>query len=339
VNNHYHSGNLWFFFFGQSLPLTNIMKTNEEIGAVPFERQIAGHGALLKLPENRVAKPLIERELWFYNTLKENSHLLPFTIPCHGTMEVEFTKEKITEWMGQVQEAQTRVNGNKENTKVEFDGKEVSINPWSLKVTNSNLGALLKKNMLVKKYLIMEDATAKYKEPCVCDLKIGTRQHGDDAAPDKKRRHTAKCENTTSKTSGLRLCGQMVYEPESEKYRHFDKYQGRAVTEDTLKPTIAKFLDNGMVFRKDVLYQYITTLKKLLEVVQSDAMTCHYRFYSTSLLLLYEGDMNHNTPADLKMIDFAHTFPYEKGDCLDDGYLFGLNKFLTILEEIALEHK
>lgn len=59
-------------------------------------------------------------------------------------------------------------------------------------------------------YLCLEDLTYPFRIPCICDVKIGTRQHGDDAAPDKKLRHTAKCENTTSKPLGVRLCGQMV---------------------------------------------------------------------------------------------------------------------------------
>jgi inositol-hexakisphosphate kinase len=201
-------------------------------------------------------------------------------------------------------------------------------------------------------YLILEDLTSKYKKPCICDLKIGTRQHGDDAAPDKKRRHTAKCENTTSKPLGMRLCGQMVtiitsflftlkvYEPETTKYRHFTKYEGRNLTEEDLKPAIARFLQNGTQFRTDILYKYIDTLKQLLQVVQSDAMACQYRFYSASLLLLYEGDPEYKSDSlfDLKMIDFAHTFPYEQGDPLDDGFIFGLNNFLNMLEQIALDH-
>jgi len=314
-------------------------KTYSEIGAVPFEYQIAGHGALLKLPDNKVAKPLIERELWFYNTLEKNPCLLPFTVPHFGVLEVEFTREKVEEWIKEVQDAQSRGHG--ENTKCEFDGKEVTVNPWSLKVTNCNLGSMLKKEILIKKYLVLEDLTKKYKEPCICDLKIGTRQHGDDAAPDKKRRHTAKCENTTSKTLGMRLCGQLVYQPQTKNYRHFNKYEGRKVTEENIKPIIAQFLHNGSELRIDVLHKYIQTLKEMLAIVQSDAMTCHYRFYSTSLLLLYEGNTDtsgKDTLFDLKMIDFAHTFPSQEGDPLDDGYLFGLKNFLSILEQIALDH-
>jgi len=285
-----------------------------------------------------VAKPSIDRELWFYSTLEKNPCLLPFTVPFFDTMDVQFSKETVTEWMKEVQEAESR---NDNNTSCEFDGKEVVVNPWSLKVTSKNLGKMLKKDILVKKYLVLEDLTSKYKVPCICDLKIGTRQHGDDAAPDKKRRHTAKCETTTSKPLGMRLCGQMVYEPHTKTHRHFNKYEGRKVTEETLKPSIAQFLDNGTDFRIDVLNKFIEKLKELIEVVQSDAMTCQYRFYSASLLLLYEGDPSSSleTVIDLKMIDFAHTFPLEEGDIQDDGYIFGLKNFLHILEQIALDHQ
>jgi len=309
-----------------------------EHNVVPFEHQIAGHGALLKLENNRVAKPLIDRELWFYRTLENNICLLPFTAPFHGTIDVKFTKDKVQQWIKEVQDAEVRGKG--QNTMIEFEGNQVSINPWSLKVTNDNLGSMLKKGVLVKKYLVLDDLTKKYKEPCICDLKIGTRQHGDDAAPDKKYRHTAKCENTTSKTLGMRLCGQMVFQPSTKQYKHFNKYEGRQVTLDSMKITMAQFFDNGTTFRLDILHKYIHILKKLLEVVQSDAMTCKYRFYSSSLLLLYEGDISSHSEGlcDLKMIDFAHTFPFEKGDPEDDGYIFGLKSFLNILEQIATLH-
>lgn len=131
-----------------------------------------------------------------------------------------------------------------------------------------------------------------------------------------------------------------VYEPGSGKYRHFNKYEGRKITEENIKDAIAQYFWNGKEYRVDALAKLAETLRRLIEVVQSDAMTCHYRFYATSLLLLYEGDTrgSSDTPVDLKMIDFAHTFPFQEGDPMDDGHVFGLKNFLTILEQIAKEH-
>ncbi len=57
---------------------------------------------------------------------------------------------------------------------------------------------------------MLEDLTGKYRYPCICDLKMGTRQDGDDTPHDKKLRHQNKVKTTTSLPLGIRLCGTQV---------------------------------------------------------------------------------------------------------------------------------
>ena len=81
-------------------------------------------------------------------------------------------------------------------------------------------------------YLVLEDVTRQFQKPCVLDLKMGSRQHGPDASPEKAARQIAKCADSTSCSLGFRFCGFQVFDPtcgksDSSGYVVRDKYFGR----------------------------------------------------------------------------------------------------------------
>ena len=59
-------------------------------------------------------------------------------------------------------------------------------------------------------YMVLENLTSKFSSPSILDLKVGTRQYGDDIPEEKKKKHMKTVAESTSSTLGIRICGMQV---------------------------------------------------------------------------------------------------------------------------------
>ncbi|XP_028652482.1 inositol hexakisphosphate kinase 3-like [Erpetoichthys calabaricus] len=247
-------------------------------------------------------------------------------------------------------------NGNKNDIQ-----ERNSHNPWGLhclRTLLSHMTSEFTENKLFR-FVLLENVVSQFHQPCILDLKMGTRQHGDDATEEKKKRHMKKCEQSTSSSLGLRLGGMQVYQAKSHHFHCRDKYYGRTLTEEGFQQTLYHFLHDGHRLKKELIDPILQKLLCLKSIIERQGS---YRFYSSSLLIIYEGKHQSNSnlghqkrsPAgystepppstmpkvDVRMIDFAHT-TYKGArnntttyDGPDLGYIFGLQNLIHILRKI-----
>ncbi|KAK3091578.1 hypothetical protein FSP39_020924 [Pinctada imbricata] len=148
------------------------------------------------------------------------------------------------------------------------NGPTGNINPWSLKCHKRTLSKMKKTNGQDKehcKFILLENVAAKFRYPCILDLKMGTRVHGDEVSEAKKERHMMKCSNTTSCSLGARICGMQVFQVDTGLYMCQNKYYGRNLSVEGFKQTLQQFLHNGHEVRQELTKPIVTRLKQLVE--------------------------------------------------------------------------
>lgn len=165
---------------------------------------------------------------------------------------------------------------------------QLKHNPWSLKCQQQHLQKMKEnaKHRNQYKFILLENLTWRHTMPCVLDLKMGTQQHGDDASEEKKAVKIRKCQQSTASSIGVCLSGMQVYQSDTGQLMFMSKFHGRRLTPPDFKEALFQFFHSGRRLRHELLSPVLRRLRDMqaaLEACES------YRFYSSSLLIIYDG--------------------------------------------------
>jgi inositol-hexakisphosphate kinase len=165
--------------------------------------------------------------------------------------------------------------------------RESSLNHLPL---NPKEAQLAKPDERVVFFLLLEDLTADMGRPCVLDLKMGTRQYGIEANPKKMESQRRKCKTTTSQQLGVRICGMQTFNVKKQQPAYEDKYFGRDLKAGReFREALIRFLYDGVSY-SSVAKRIPTILDKISKLESMVRRLPGYRFYASSLLMLYDAE-------------------------------------------------
>ncbi|XP_022107177.1 inositol polyphosphate multikinase-like [Acanthaster planci] len=143
-------------------------------------------------------------------------------------------------------------------------------------------------------YLKIKDVTARFRKPCVMDVKIGCKSYEDGVSL--RKVELAKEKYPNLEKIGFQILGMRVYHPATDEFECRDKFYGRSLQGDNVIEGFARYLNVVDDVRIDVVPEFLKQIRRI-ERWFTNQKQLH--FYSSSLLFVYEGAV---TPASAQSV-------------------------------------
>lgn len=183
------------------------------------------------------------------------------------------------------------------------------------------------------KWIVLENLTQGFADPCVLDLKMGSSVSPEMDA-EKARRTAARDAATTTGTLGFRVTGMKATQPGGNvvEYRKMNDGSNQLPDEAAVVALLTDFFGGAAALRTDI----VAAMTMQMTFVQNwMSVQTDLQFRSSSLLFVYDADPQSTAPVRVKMIDFAHVFRSAPGEGPDKAYNTGLHNAIRIFGSLA----
>lgn len=279
-------------------------------------RLVSSDGLLCHQSGTLIAKPCTTQEVEFYESSVYHPKFRAFMPQWFGTLSSGDTQQQQISLAAAQQQGAIAVQSQESSsTSAPQSATQTPATPASDEASWTPSGG---KKLETGISIVLENVADGFKRPNVLDIKLGARLWADDAPPAKRAKLDAVSKETTSSTLGFRIAGMKVWvgdgaaEPteftnpyltrhegcerpqgevvEKNGYRRYDKWYGRTFTADNVKEGLRTFLAGAKMGKVDRSKLIASRLVEELRAVQHVLETEESRMYSSSVLIIYEGD-------------------------------------------------
>ncbi|KAK9822491.1 hypothetical protein WJX81_002556 [Elliptochloris bilobata] len=187
-----------------------------------------------------------------------------------------------------------------------------------------------------RQLVALEDVARHYRRPSICDIKVGFRTWYPNGDAAYIQRCQLKDAATTQSTLGFKICGMQVYRQCQRGYWRASKRWCKELPPEGVNKALLRFANNEAGLRPADIYGGVRgAIAQLRDLEAWFQEQREFYFYSSSVLLIYEGDVADAADARLsvRLVDFAHTFASDGKK--DANFLAGLRALIKALQGVV----